>query len=359
MCDSLKGAALENSRSFNKKYESSNMKLNQTGFEKGAAFEVLSSYKVDVKQAISNKTSIKGQITIKDIMSAHSHLPGESTKLDVDLILSHTLHCDRPHLYTYPDQKLNSKQMQKVKSLLKLRAKGWPIAYLLKEKEFYGRKFYVEPGVFIPRPETETIVSAVLNQMDRKPIFFEKSKKKGTTWKNSPTCNKDFNKTRVYIMDFGCGTGCIGLSLLAQIPEAFLIGIDTNKQAIQVSQINAQNLGLSDRALFIQQDLTNFNSWSLADVIVANPPYIAFEDQRVQKEVRQFEPAEALFSKQGGLAHIQAWLKTAHACLKPGGAYFFEIGANQDLSSLESQMCKKEEFKDLSGWTRVLKFQKI
>ena len=193
--------------------------------------------------------------------------------------------------------------------------------------------FMWSQGCLFPDQKTETIVSAVKNSVP--------------------------NKTRVHIMDFGCGTGCIGLSLLAQIPEAFLIGIDTNKQAIQVSQINAQNLGLSDRALFIQQDLTNFNSWSLADIIVANPPYIAFEDQRVQKEVRQFEPAEALFSKQGGLAHIQAWLKTAHACLKPGGAYFFEIGANQDLSSLESQMCKKAEFKDLSGWTRVLKFQKI
>ncbi len=271
-------------------------------------------------------------------------LPQESRRLDVELLLSHVLDCDRSCLYTNWDQELSCKQMTRFQVLLEKRAKGMPIACILKEKEFYGQNFRVEPGVFIPRPETETLVTAVLS--------------------GPPSSGEALS----LVWDFGCGVGCVGLSLLAQLPHARLTGFDINKKALKLSRRNAHNMGLSDRAVFIHQDVSHLvipdksfpsSHTNPPDIIVANPPYIAFDDQRIHKEVLSFEPPDALFSGEGGLSHIRAWLKTAHTRLKPQGFFFFEIGANQDISSVkQGGMQKRAEFKDLSGYTRVIQFQK-
>ena len=332
--------------------------------------------------------------TIKEIKYLSSFIPGESKVLDMDLLLMHTLKCSRANLYTHRDQQLSLSQIKQMRSLLALRLKGWPMAYILKEKEFFSLKFQTELGVFIPRPETETLVSAVLS-------YFVNQTKLGqaeSTLRRSNTIN---------IMDFGCGTGCVGLSLLTYLPYARLIGFDTNLKAIKVSYQNAKRMGLLDRAMFIHQDVSNlsplpshlnqtgcrpvssgragsasqvspyekggtFRAFSShkedvkhvfsnkisilrPDIIVANPPYIAFDDPRLKKEVSCFEPASALFSEEQGLAHIRAWLKTAHKLLKQGGSYFFEVGANQDLSFLKQNHYTL--FKDLSGLVRVIHCQ--
>ena len=179
----------------------------------------------------------------------------------------------------------------------------------------------------------------------------------------------------------------MGLSLLTYLPYARLIGFDTNPKAIKISYKNAKQLGLLDRAMFICQDVSNLNQTGVGqtlpfekgatyevfpscagnlnhktlnkfsnipkpDIIVANPPYIAFNDPRLTKEVGNFEPASALFSEEQGLAHIQAWLKIAQKLLKPNGSYFFEIGANQNLPFLNQK--NHTPFKDLSGFVRVI-----
>ena len=123
----------------------------------------------------------KKSITIKKLRGLSACFPGESKNLDIDLLLMQGLKCSRAYLYTHGDQILNTSQIKKIKPLLNLRLKGWPMAYILKQKEFYGLKFQVEEGVFIPRPETETLVSAVLSYYS--------------------------GQTNLNIMDFGCGTG--------------------------------------------------------------------------------------------------------------------------------------------------------
>ena len=278
------------------------------------------------------------------IQSASSLLfPGDFKRLEIELLLSHVLCCERMHLYTRWEQKLSKTQIKQFQSLFCLRKKGVPMAYLLGRKEFYTHKFIISPGVFIPRAETETLISAILSQWSR--------------------------QANLRIIDFGCGSGCIGLSLLAYFPKANLVSVDINKKALNISKRNAENMDVKNRVTFLHKDISTINiAWKKkhiaagVDIIVANPPYIAFNDSKVEKEVISFEPPEALFSSDEGLYHIRSWLQKALLLLKVNGSYFFEIGAKQDISFLKSRMNairKKSEFRDLSGIVRVIQLQKV
>ena len=263
-------------------------------------------------------------------------------RLDVELLLSKVLCCDRVYLYTHWHQELKREQIQQLHFLLNMRKTGMPVAYILGKKEFYGYEFIVKPGVFIPRPETETFISAIVSQWDR--------------------------QEELKIMDFGCGSGCIGLSLLSYFPNAVLIAIDINKEAVKISEMNAHKLEVADRVVFLNKNISSLKGEDIkfhigeeaVDLIVANPPYIAFDDGRIEKNVVSFEPPEALFSGEGGLYHIRSWWLAAAQFLKPRGAYFFEIGKAQEVSFMESEetLIKTAEFKDLSNIVRVLQFQK-
>ncbi len=264
------------------------------------------------------------------------------SRLEVELLLSRVLCCKREKLYILWDQKLNGEQIKRFQSLLEQRKAGMPMAYIMGKKEFYGYEFLVAPGVFIPRPETETLVSAVLFQKDP--------------------------KEKLNIVDMGCGSGCIGLSLLANLPKARLISVDSSEQALQLSIANAKNMDLFSRTCFLNKDISPFGAKDIkkaigkeVDLIVANPPYIAFDDSTVEEEVVAFEPPTALFSSEKGLYHIRSWLNVAAQLLKPGGDYFFEIGAKQNAFFMNfhlDKMQKKREFKDLSHIVRVIQFQK-
>ncbi len=278
----------------------------------------------------------------KAIQTIASHLSSyrEVSRLDRELLLSHILRCSRSDLYIRYDQKLSQKQNRQFLTLLGMRKAGWPIAYIIQKKEFYGYEFVIQPGVFIPRPETETLVSAVLSQYKK--------------WE------------KLSLMDFGSGSGCVGLSLLALMPRARLIALDLSEKALKISKINATKLRVMDRVVFLKRDLLKWrpanekNKIGKIDVILANPPYIAFNDHRVQKEVVAFEPAQALFSGEGGFFHIRSYLSLAEQILKPGGHYFFEIGAGQDISflALKKKMQKVKEFQDMSYITRVVQVRK-
>lgn len=281
---------------------------------------------------------------------------GFCSRLDVELILSHILQCTRENLYIHWNKKCSLDILKKYYSILKLRKTGWPMAYILGQKEFYGQGFYVAPGVFIPRPETETIITAVQT-------VFECA---------AYNCHQsliDYNNQNWNIIDFGCGSGCIGLSLLLMLPKARLISVDLSNQALQFSKKNAQKLGLMDRVLFVNKDISNLKKqdwqhWVQKEkihIITANPPYVAFDDPIIEKNVLQFEPPSAIFSGLKGLNHLQMWLKKAAELLDVGGHYFFEIGSGQESYFRNIQIKNLSycsEFKDLSGYIRVMHFQK-
>ena len=291
-------------------------------------------------------------------MISQLQLPVKSnfSRLEAELLLSYVMQCRREDLYTRWDHHCSIKNLKKYYCLLEQRKKGYPLAYLTNQKEFYGKKFYVAPGVFIPRGDTETIIDAVLQIHHTK--LYENNQ--------SPA---QLNPASLNIIDFGCGSGCIGLTLLLLLPKARLISVDINKKALLVSRKNASQFKLLHRAHFIHKDVFHLTwqdietvGFDRVDMIVANPPYIAFKDQQVSSEVLSFEPSNAIFSCLEGSSHLQDWLKKASEMLKPNGYYFCEIGMGQEKflqKNLNSDLYYRRVFKDLSGKARVLCFQKV
>ncbi len=276
------------------------------------------------------------------ICSEASSIPFDTARLDVELLMSYILKCSRSYLYTQWNQTLTSREISKFQSVIRLRSSGVPIAYIIGKKEFYSYEFQVEPGVFIPRPETEVIVSAVKKQFKQ---------------------NEKLN-----IIDFGCGSGCLGLSLLNEWSQSRLICVDVSRKALQVAKKNAKAFCISDRVFFLRKDVYYLKKedWNTfmseeIDLIVANPPYVAFKDPKIQKEVLCFEPFLSLFSPDQGLCHLRSWLHIASRLLKPNGLYFFEIGAEQETACTAMKiprMVFSHTLKDLSNLTRVICFQR-
>ncbi|NJM10289.1 MAG: HemK family protein methyltransferase [Bdellovibrionaceae bacterium] len=161
-----------------------------------------------------------------------------------------------------------------------------------------------------------------------------------------------------WIADFGCGSGCIGLSLLKEIPGSRLIAVDRSKVAAEVTRENSIKLNLLERVEVVEQSVENWNAPRMLDLIVMNPPYIAEGDVRVQASVHTFEPHEALYAADEGLAAIAAWTRKAWATLRPSGAVVLEIGSGQ--SGRVQEIMRQTGFReiqiarDLNGIERVI-----
>jgi release factor glutamine methyltransferase len=207
------------------------------------------------------------------------------------------------------------------------------MAYILGYKDFYKMRFIVGPGVLIPRPETELIVE---NAVRLGPFL--------------------------QMADLGCGSGCIGLSLLGEFPGSRLWACDNSKKALAFTSANAKQLNFMDRIEYSLGDVTANKTENKYDLIVSNPPYIDHADTRVAADVRDHEPAVALFAHDNGLEFYNSWLPWAYRALKNGGWAMFEFGDGQagDVMTLANASGFKnvEIKKDLSGKERVLLAQK-
>lgn len=262
-----------------------------------------------------------------------------SPRLDAELLLAHGLGLERIQLYLKFDQPLSEVELARCRDLVRRRTQGEPIAYILGHRDFYGRRFKVSSATLIPRPETEHLVEEAL------------------AWFQS------HNLTQVKFADLGTGTGCIGLTLLAEMPEAQAVLVDVSAEALAVAKENAEALGVSDRVEFVHMDAGQWLSEQAEkasfDAILSNPPYIAEDDPAVEAMVKKYEPHLALFAKQQGLALLQDWTAKAVPVLKDKGLCIMEMGctqAAQMLDSLESLTAYKEVrvIKDLSGHDRLI-----
>ena len=207
------------------------------------------------------------------------------------------------------EEEIGLKQKKLFWDKIKRRQRGEPLAYILKESFFCGMAFYVEPGVFIPRRETEALVEWAARRFQDRPAAG---------------------------LDFGAGAGAICLSLLKALPQSRFSACDISPKALEVLKKNSQLLKLQGRISVLQKDIGQLDKEDLKgllktspDLITANPPYIDPEDGSCNEEVRLFEPPLALFSDQKGMGHIFAWYKKALSLLGPGGVYIFEMGWNQ------------------------------
>lgn len=256
------------------------------------------------------------QMQLKDVLQKTTAFFKEkgfaSARLDTELLLASALNWDRIKLYMNYEYPLSAQELEACRALVRRRAQGEPVAYILGSRDFYKSNFVVEPGVLIPRPETETIVEDAV------------------AWLKANASDTPA------VIDFGSGSGCIGLSMLKEISGAHLLAVDISEKALQVTVRNAERLGVSDRITVRAGDVATLTRDEVlaafegeADAIVANPPYIAHGDPHVEEAVCKFEPQEALYSGNDGLEHIRVWARTAADLVRVGGFVMFEIGADQ------------------------------
>ncbi len=282
------------------------------------------------------------QIILKDVLEKTVQFfrakTIDSPRLDAELLISHALKCQRIDLYLKYEKPLSQEELNLCRSFVRRRSQGEPVAYILGEKAFFRRTFFVNQNVLIPRPETELLVEVVLDSVLTK----------------SPGL--------VQILDIGCGSGCIGISLAKELQEERinfeLVMLDISELALVVAKNNAKKFGVYEQSKFILSDanLQDFEKESF-NVIVANPPYVSVLDNRVQKEVVDFEPHKALFAENEGLAHILSWSTKMVSALKPGGVMGFEFGIDQAARTKEhfeqiNMFSQLSIIKDLSGIER-------
>ncbi|MCB0422521.1 MAG: peptide chain release factor N(5)-glutamine methyltransferase [Bdellovibrionales bacterium] len=266
-------------------------------------------------------------------------------RLDSELILSEALNLSRIELYLHHDRPFSHQELDRCRDLVRRRGLGEPVAYITGKKGFYKNDFFVKPGVLIPRPETESLVDETLN------------------W------SRQVNKEAINIIDLGSGSGCVGLSIVSEIPDSRLISVDVSMEAVETTRKNAENLGLESRVRVLNKDVDHLCAEDLdflekkVDVVVSNPPYIADESKDLEPFVKQYEPSLALFAGKDGLSCLKNWSQKAKEILNPGGFVCFEIGFDQkeSVERIFLELGGFKEFKvgrDLAGrdrWISALK----
>ena len=222
--------------------------------------------------------------------------------LDTELILSRSLNKSREEILINLEQNINKKSFSEFNKYLFRRSKKEPIAYLLGEKEFWSKKFFVNKDTLIPRPETELLVEKIVNI---------------------------FKKKRISILDIGTGTGCIIISLLSELENSSGIAVDISSKAIVMAKKNARKFNLSDRIKFLNKSFENICDKKF-DLIVSNPPYIKRSDiKNLSEDIKKFEPRMALDGGNDGLDLIKKVIYKSKKILKINGMLALEIGNEQ------------------------------
>lgn len=228
-----------------------------------------------------------------------------NSRFESELLLGFGLGLKRIDLYLQFDRILSENELSLLRALVQRRSSGEPLAYITESTEFYGRRFYVNPSTLVPRPETETLVEKILQTA--------RSKAAGT------------------LLDLGCGSGVIGLSLLSELPGWKGICVELSQPALDVARQNSSRLGLSERVEFVCADAENFLSHQRQkfDLVVANPPYIEPGDPNLEESVRRFEPELALYAEDQGFSLVRSWMLGALQVLHSDGIIGFEFGSSQ------------------------------
>jgi release factor glutamine methyltransferase len=238
-----------------------------------------------------------------------------SAALAAELLLLHVTQRDRTWIYAHPESLLSGDQWQHYFALVARRAAGTPVQYLTGHQEFWGLDFEVTPAVLIPRPETEHVVEVALARLP-------------------PRVTETLR-----VADVGTGSGCLAVALAAELPRARIFATDISGATLSVARRNAAKHGVATRIEFLECNLLDaFLSGDASpaaapdvafDLIVSNPPYIALADAAsLPREVRDHEPAAALFAGESGLDVYGPLIRQAEKLLAPGGLLVVELGCS-------------------------------
>ena len=225
----------------------------------------------------------------------------DTARLDAELLMAHALGMTRSDMLV---RAMLEPSPEAFDALIERRSRREPVAYIIGHQEFYGRHFAVCPGILIPRGDSETIIEAAIEK-----------------WSDASR-----------VLDLGTGSGALLITALIELRDASGIGVDASREAVEIAERNAQtNRLIGSRARFMQRDWRN-DGWTddlgAFDLILCNPPYVE-DDAELDPDVRDYEPASALFAGPDGLDDYRILIPQLGKLLAPGGIALFEIGAAQ------------------------------
>lgn len=253
---------------------------------------------------------VPDQWTVLSLMQwAAAYLAGkgfEEARLHTELLLAHVLSMNRLQLYLQFDRPLTPAELASFKSLFRRRLDHEPLQYILGEVAFMGLPLAVAPGVLIPRPETELLVEETVTYIRSLP------------------------DERVAVLDVGTGSGNIAIAVTHLVPSAYVQAIDVSPDAIAIARANVERHNATRVTLEVRDALAGARPGESYAVIVSNPPYVARDDyEKLEPEVRSFEPRIALTDEADGLSFYHMLFRLAPAVLRPDGMLFCEIGYGQ------------------------------
>ena len=308
--------------------------------------------KISEKDIFENMEKSKKQLKFlldKSISYLEKNNISES-KLIAEIVFSHVLEIDRMMLFTKYRNEIEDEKIEKIRYFIKkIGQEKFPVQYLLNEQEFFGRKFYVDKGVLIPRQDTEILVEKAIE------ILKNDTLKKNISEKNS--------KNRKKILDIGAGSGIIGISVALEIKDSYVLGIDISEKALETSEKNKEILNVKN-IKFLKSNLFENIEFKEFDMIISNPPYISFNEVGIMSDdTLLHEPSDALFAENDGLYFYYEICQNALDYLADSGYLLFEIGYKQGNNVTEimtsSGFKNVEVIKDLTGLDRVVVGQKI
>ena len=287
----------------------------------------------------------------------------ESPRLDAEVLLAHVRGCKRIELYTAFEQLASEELRTKFRELIKQRAAGKPVAYLVGHREFFSLPFTVTPDVLIPRPDTELLVVRTLDIAKPKPQVNDLPERTETDEAPESPAPKPAQTPPkpITIADVGAGSGILAVTLAKHLPGASVTMVDVSPAALAVAQKNADRNGVSDRIEAIESDLfAAVPAERKFDLIVSNPPYITSEEmQQLAVDVGRYEPTLALDGGPQGTDVIERLIPQAAERLRPGGWLLMEIsptiaGRVEQLLEADPRLELKPTQKDLAGLARVV-----
>lgn len=274
---------------------------------------------------------MKTLLEILNLSVEHLQKKGvDEPRLSSELIITHVLNIKRLDIYLQFERVLSDEEISKIRTLLKRRSELEPIQYILGETEFYGLKFSVDKSVLIPRSDTEILVQTAVEYIGDKPLN---------------------------VFEIGTGSGCIAVSLAKKCKNINITACDISDQALRIAASNAKLNGVADRIKFINLDILKKVPDEKFDVILSNPPYISkIVIESLDKQVKDFEPLEALTDGGDGLSFYRRIKEIIPEILKQGGSVFLEIGYDQaeTIKSIYEKSLKDIKIlRDYSGNNRV------
>lgn len=265
--------------------------------------------------------------------------------IDAEVLLAHLLRCERKELLIHPERALSGGEMERFRRLVERRAGREPVQYITGEVEFRGLLFKVNREVLIPRPETEFLVEEAIHSLGERDVGGE---------------GRD-----ITVLDLCTGSGCIAISIARELPYSRVYAVDISEGALEAARENAERHGVEDRAIFLPGDLFEgtepLGLEGEIDLIISNPPYVSKKEmEKLQPEIKEYEPIQALYGGEDGLDFYRRIIDEAPFYLSHGGLLILEIGYGQSesvqkLLEEEGSFTEIEMKKDLAGIERVIK----